>query len=580
MRYFLFFFLYVGNLFAQDSQFLSFVQTDNHLNEIKNTLLDSKLYDLEQWRALLHYDGEKSSVQKNSNFFLTTNGYKNPKDEYIATIERLFDELVSKPNDDSIICQYPARISFIANFVQSEEFKNRIDISQCQKLQEFFNIVPIERIFIEFAAESDIYPGSSMGHIYLHLQGRVKNDIQKSIDGVDLNFKKGEIQDYAIGYIALLNENFNPIDYLQAISGSLSGFYTLSPYSNTEFEYLENERRSIYVYELQISKEQIEFFALHLWELKDKKIAYAFITHNCTNGIERILGVLNSQYFFKGSKPFITPVEYLQYLDSKISFIQIKAPPNKQNYITRFGANNILQARKSSKIAFGLINSHNQLWSGFLYFSPIYSDIKNVSNAYNEIIESRLLSLEAHINKTPYNTNISLHKIELLHLFSVADSLSTGGFSKLVSLRLEPNVYQILKGKEFGISNNTHTRLFPSVDVGVGFGAYTGNFSVYCMPQVGYRYEIIHNPYVGLKSGFVWQFPRFKFLADYRLFYDIVGNNRGYDSAINAYVGMNIYNQMDLFMEFYVFNNLFTNAQISYQGNFLMNLKFGVSINF
>lgn len=65
----------------------------NDLNALKNTLLNAKIYENPKWLALLHYENGKSRVQKGSNFFLAKNGHKNAKDEYVATIERFFDEL-------------------------------------------------------------------------------------------------------------------------------------------------------------------------------------------------------------------------------------------------------------------------------------------------------------------------------------------------------------------------------------------------------------------------------------------------------------------------------------------------------
>lgn len=67
----------------------------NDLNAFKNTLLSAKIYENPKWLALLHYENGKSRVQKGSNFFLAKNGHKNAKDEYVATIERFFDEIES-----------------------------------------------------------------------------------------------------------------------------------------------------------------------------------------------------------------------------------------------------------------------------------------------------------------------------------------------------------------------------------------------------------------------------------------------------------------------------------------------------
>ena len=600
----------------------------NDLNSLKNTLLNAKIYENPKWLALLHYENGKSRVQKGSNFFLAQNGHKNAKDEYIATIERFFDELkrhkiqnlkdtkqgkqdeiqVAKdtskqtkfqsakdakqntqtPNlnnlENSMLCKYPARLYFIAQNLDDEAFNALIDTSKCEGLNEFLQLVPLDELGLEFAAESEIYPGSAMGHIFLHLRGQTKQDFNATTNGETLVRKKGDRQDYAMSYFAMMSEFFNPLDYVGALSGTLKGFYALNPYENAELDYLENEQRNIYIYKVLASKAQLRLFALHLWELKDKQISYNFITHNCTDGIESILALLDSGFAYKRPKPFITPTEYIRHLvkADKIEFSELKTPPNKQKFVQEFGSNDILNTRKSSKISFGLTHFNGSARQGFLYFAPIYSDIKNANNAYKELIESRLASLElrfAGLDEVD-KFKVFLHKIELLHLFSVADTLRTNSLSKLISLRFEPNLYAKGANKHFKGEQNERTRLFPTLDLGLGVGAYAGAFSFYALGDLGYRYELIHNPFVSLKSGVVASFERFKFIGEYQIYYDLNDNNRGYDSKISLFAGLNAFKEFDIFAEFNAFHQLFNPRKIFYEKGQSVEFRLGASLNF
>ncbi len=644
--------------FSENSQiFLS----KNDLNALKQRLLNAKIYESNEWQRLLHFEKNKSSIHKKSNFFLSKNGYKNPKDEYFATIEKFFDELNSQnkfaqnsPNfeqnspknsqnqilktpqnaENSIRCAYPARLYFIAQNFKDEAFSKLIDTSRCAGLNEFLQIVPLDELLLEFAAESTIYPGSAMGHIFLHLQGLVREDINKSIGNAPFVRKKGDLQDYAMSYFAMMSEGFNPLDYVGALAGTLRGFYALSPYDNAELDYLGNEQRSLYVFKVRAAKPKIRLFLLHLWELKDKQIAYDFIAHNCTNGIERVLAVLDEEFAYKGSKPFITPLEYIQRLEKsgKIELKEIKTPPNKQKFTQIYGHNEILKTRKASKIALG--GTAN---GAFLYFAPIYSDIKNANNAYKELIESRLASVELRVNGlwgarklsgssansnlnsssgVNFNANSGLasglngvnsgsvgensrkakflvHKIELLHLFSVADTLRTGNFSKLISVKFEPNLYQKAGKMAYGRAFNEDTRLFPTLDLGLGAGGYAGDFGFYGLLGVGYRYELLHNPYASLKSSVAASFSRVKLLALYELFYDFNDGNRGYDSRLALFAGLNAFKQVDIFAEFNAYHQLFRTRlgrfrgfgssdapKIHYLQNQSVNFRVGVSVNF
>lgn len=604
----------------------------NDLNTLKNTLLNAKIYENPKWLALLHYENGKSRVQKGSKFFLAKNGHKNAKDEYVATIERFFDELErhkiqnlkdkqgkqdeiqgtkdtgkqtkfqsanakdtkqnaqtlnSKDNtnlENSTLCKYPARLYFIAQNLDDESFNALIDTGKCEGLNEFLQLVPLDELGLEFAAESEIYPGSAMGHIFLHLRGQTKQDFNATANGETLVRKKGDKQDYAMSYFAMMSEFFNPLDYVGALSGTLKGFYALNPYENAELDYLENEQRSIYIYKVLASKAQLRLFALHLWELKDKQISYNFITHNCTDGIESILALLDSGFAYKRPKPFITPTEYIRYLVNagKIEFSELKTPPNKQKFVQKFGSNDILSTRKSSKISFGLAHLGGSARQGFLYFAPIYSDIKNANNAYKELIESRLASLELRFVGLDEvdKFKVFLHKIELLHLFSVADTLRTNSLSKLISLRFEPNLYAKGANKSFKGEQNERTRLFPTLDLALGVGAYAGAFSFYALGNLGYRYELIHNPFVSLKSGVVASFDGFKFIGEYQIYYDLNDNNRGYDSKVSLFAGLNAFKEFDIFAEFSAFHQLFNPRKIFYEKRQSVEFRLGASLNF
>lgn len=562
----------------------------NDLNAIKNTLLNAKIYENPKWLALLHYENGKSRVQKGSNFFLAKNGHKNAKDEYVATIETFFNQ-TQKQNlkdntnlENSTLCKYPARLYFIAQNLDDESFNALIDTSKCEGLNEFLQLVPLDELGLEFAAESEIYPGSAMGHIFLHLRGQTKQDFNATANGETLVRKKGDIQDYAMSYFAMMSEFFNPLDYVGALSGTLKGFYALNPYENAELDYLENEQRNIYIYKVLASKAQLRLFALHLWELKDKQISYNFITHNCTDGIESILALLDSGFAYKRPKPFITPTEYIRHLVNadKIEFSELKTPPNKQKFVQKFGSNDILSTRKSSKISFGLTHFNGSARQGFLYFAPIYSDIKNANNAYKELIESRLASLELRFAGLDEDEKFKafLHKIELLHLFSVADTLRTNSLSKLISLRFEPNLYAKGANKHFKGEQNERTRLFPTLDLGLGVGAYAGAFSFYALGDLGYRYELIHNPFVSLKSGVVASFEGFKFIGEYQIYYDLNDNNRGYDSKISLFAGLNAFKEFDIFAEFNAFHQLFNPRKILYEKGRSVEFRLGASLNF
>lgn len=61
-------------------------------------------YSSVEWKNLLHYDNEKSVINKESNFFLSSDGFKNPQAEYLATLKAITENI--KQQDNHAICKY------------------------------------------------------------------------------------------------------------------------------------------------------------------------------------------------------------------------------------------------------------------------------------------------------------------------------------------------------------------------------------------------------------------------------------------------------------------------------------------
>lgn len=601
---------------------------------LRQNLLALPIPDSPTWRALLHYRTHSSTIPKHSKkstFFLHKKGHKSPQLEYLATIEALVSELDSakgfsdndSSQENSIACAYPARLELIISQLKSaldssdldshDESKESIRHSlrhslstlerykqstTCKGLQEFLALVPVDEIWLEFAAESDIYPGSSMGHIYLRLLGESRQDIDTQSEGTTITRKKGDMQEYGMSYYAIMSEFFNPFDYIRAMFGSLTGYYALAPYGDLSTEYLDNQSRALYRFKLESSPAQRELFLLHLWELKDKQIHYAFITHNCTDGIAQILGVLDSSYAFKKRKPFTTPATYIKHLDSasRISAQEWLAPERKQRFMARFGANDVLHSYPNTKLS--LAYEQDNLLS--ISFAPIYSAITSADSSYKEHVESRLLAIEGKValdsrgdwgaganlgaNEPRTFFPVFLSQIELLHLYSLADFYRTRTLSKLLSFRLESNLYQHEAGNSFGAGVNRTTRLFPTFEGGLGLSAYSRHFALFALPFLGYRYEIIHNPYIAMRAGVIARFPKIKAIVESSVYYDILGNNRGYDTRLRAFLGLSLYASrhfaLDVFVDSSAYWSLFGGSRVVYAREQLWQTKAGVSLHF
>ena len=172
------------------SPFLIALESNPHGKEsLRASLLLLPIPESPAWKALLHYQHNRSSIPKQSQkstFFLHKKGHKNPRLEYIATIDSLINaiessELKASDDEQEFACVYPARLQLIQAYLHNLAASNTANTlihkqalqeilaykqsTLCKGLQEFISLVPIDEIWLEFAAESDIYPGSSMVYI-------------------------------------------------------------------------------------------------------------------------------------------------------------------------------------------------------------------------------------------------------------------------------------------------------------------------------------------------------------------------------------------------------------------------------
>lgn len=524
---------------------------DSHILHTNEPNLES-IAQNPQWKALLHYRGNSSLIPKDSIFFLSKNGYKNPLDELKATLT-LLD---SKNEQEQFFCRYPARAKFLATFFPHiESVKPQI---LCEAHDEFRIIVPDDSISLVFAAESDIYPGSGLGHIYLALQGRAKQDFYKAFSEREvLDVRKGQEIGYSISFFANTELGLNPFAYIKALSGNLAGIYALMPLENSIFEYVDNEKRSLYWLELKLDSTQKDMLLAHLWELKDVPLDYAFATHNCNDAMQSVLSVANLAYDVHHFKPYQTPIEYIKALHRAglIIDMQTTIPTKKESFVKRYGKNDIFHARDSTKIAFEYesvpisytSNNANSTESTRdsvlgLYFAPIYSDITSVNNAYAELIESRLLSVDLRFNAR--NNRAFVRQIEALHLFSIADTFRTKTLAKYIDISFSNPFYE-----------NTRTALKPHITFGVGLGGYIGNISIFALPLFGYEYIGGHNGFIDMRFGAVLRWHKVRFMGSFDYYFDI-DNKRGYTHDFQGFMGVNLYKQMDMYMKVHLYRGI------------------------
>lgn len=482
-----------------------------------NNKIDNSMYEAKQWKNLLHYDGEKSVVNKGSTFFLDKHGNKNLKKEFEMSVFAMLD--IDELGDEHFICMYPARFEYIVSVLELD--KAKLPKPKCIKLDEYRRKVPIDTVKIVFASENNSSPTSIMGHTFLKLIG----------------VGDGIVKEHAFSYFAALDEANSISFYYNILVDGINGAYILSPYNLKKDEYLWGDNRSIWEFEIDLSEEEKWLLKNHFWELKEHFITYSLLSHNCNTAVIQTLKIANDNFDANSFKPFVTPVEYVQKLNErkKIKAVSLEPSSYVQKRMDDGVWGNIFEANKSTRLSVG----YGYLGDEYLTieFMPVYKDIRDVSNAYVDESESKLFSFDMKYNLN--KNKLFVDKVDILKIRSIIDYSKNKDFSKHFKLSLEN-----------ALDKNT-TAIRPMTEFGLGFGWYNQYLSTYIIPKVGYRYDQINNIYIAPEVGVIAR-PTYdsKIMFSYEYYFDSKNNNRGYDSILNLRLGYMAWKGIDIYIDY------------------------------
>lgn len=509
----------------------------------------------EEWKLLLHYHGDTSSI-KDDYFFLSKEGRTNPQSELDKTIEEFFR--VDLPLDDNHpICRYPARLKFITK-------KLNIDLESlpkpnCSNFKTYLKNTSAQKVSIVFASENINNLMSMMGHIFIKISGN----------------KHGKPVNHALGYFANFSQD-NPISFVfNALFSGTSGVYLLEPYNKKLREYNDDQKRSIWEYELLLNQDRIDMLMLHIWELKRVNAKYNFITHNCGSALlyllyvvdpslqkiysttdapidiiknlERINYIKSIELYPSDSYRFRMISDNLNSIDRKniLSFIKTGEeflfndyqPQQKSNILeaTRIALDyklinknldqknydllrkkieeinkplpknnlslkvkNPLQKSDSSRFTFGYNNAGKNRNMVSFGFYPVYNSINDNNSEYFNEFELQLANIEGG-----YYTDRDIMRINNIDLIKMKNIIPYDSIVNGISGSFKMN----FERERFDYKSN---RMFPNINFGAGFSKniFTESVIVYSMANAGYSYfrnkDITYaNPEIGfiIKEG-------------------------------------------------------------------------------
>ncbi|MFT5660719.1 MAG: hypothetical protein ACI9TV_001361 [Sulfurimonas sp.] len=252
-----------------------------------------KLYEKNEWKALLHYNGNFNITDK---IFILSNEFS-LKTELNSIIKKFYTPKVNyKDINNHPQCKFPSRLLFISHELNlsNSEFPK----VNCSDFDTYKKKAPADTISLIYASEKVNNPSSMMGHTLLKYQG--KNN-------------KGRKVEHAISFYTLIETiNILKLAYQNVFSG-MKGLFTLQPYKKILKQYTDKENRNVWEYQLKLSDYRKKLIYYHIWELKSIDMKYFFTSYNCSTVIYYILSLANPKVYDE-NKLWITPLDTVKFL--------------------------------------------------------------------------------------------------------------------------------------------------------------------------------------------------------------------------------------------------------------------------
>lgn len=256
-----------------------------YLSELLERAHRMRLSDRVEWRRLGHWRDTLTGVESEAdgqNFFLSPHGATSPGAELDATLRAFFATLSDSDADRDVqhpICQFPARYRWLDKVLGFDPA--RLERPACPRYDEFYQRVDADRLSFVFSSYYLNNPASVFGHTFVRI-------IKKSATHDE---QRRELLDYAIEFSATVDTGNAVIYAVKGLFGLFPGTFRNIPYHVKVRQYNDTESRDLYEYELAFTREEIDTFLEHLWELGSTYFDYYYVSENCSY---HLLGALEA----------------------------------------------------------------------------------------------------------------------------------------------------------------------------------------------------------------------------------------------------------------------------------------------
>ena len=288
------------------TSFLSIFDTyaqDNNTLPYSNELITSVSTSV-KWQKLIKFEG--ADYRKNSDFAIHSQRFYlsdmltlSAKGELIKTLEALLSNKYANDAAENPQCRFPARYHWLKKHFDLLSVKPVI----CQDFLDWSKLSKTQSLSLVFATGYLGNPASYYGHTLIKLN---------SIKSEKLN-----LLETSINFGANVPDDEDPISYIfKGVVGGYDASFTDSNFYFHTQNYLENELRDLWEYQLNLSKDDYYFLVAHIWELIEQDYVYYFFDENCVYRMYELFTLFDDIDLPDIKAPWVIPQEVVRAINS------------------------------------------------------------------------------------------------------------------------------------------------------------------------------------------------------------------------------------------------------------------------
>jgi hypothetical protein len=361
---------------------------------------ESKLSEDRQWLLLGHYKknilGQWKSEVIDPAFFLSKEGVTNPQAELEGTLKAIWDVSDQKDINQDPRCRFPARLQWLKKKLDLQGPPEDQDpiLQHCTMYKRYRAVIRADSLSFVFSSYYANSPGSAFGHTFFRINKKAGPDGTHS-----------ELLDHGVGYAAQVTVS-NPMLYaIFGLTGFFNGVFTNLPYYYKVREYNDFESRDLWSYDLNLTPEEVDMVARHLWEVGNSYFAYYFFTQNCAYHMLTVLEAAAPRYHLVDRVPlYVIPSDSIKAINEEpglVTNVQFR-PSIRSVFVQRYNR----------------LNYHNQ----------------EVFRRYMKDLNLQTFSAEPEENRVLL-TDTTLDYLDVIHPESMLDPSSDGARKKNQALQ-------------------------------------------------------------------------------------------------------------------------------------------------